>query len=431
MKIQVSDNRRFLVRENGEPYFFLGDTAWELFHRCDRSEAELYLTKRAEQGFTVVQAVALAELDGPIVPNSNGDLPLHDEDPTKPNEAYFAHVDWVVERANELGLTVAFLPTWGDKWNKKWGTGPEILSPENSRIYGEYLGKRYRHADLIWMLGGDRPYETELHLEITRAMAEGIKQGDGGEHLMTAHVNGGHGSSEWLHDEPWLDFNTIQSGHHLVNGDNYRLLAADYTRQPTKPCMDAESAYEDHPINWKPEELGYFSSVEVRRPSYWGVFAGGHGLTYGHHAVWQMLAEGRNPVGFGRGNWKDALDFPVAGQMRHLKALMLSRPYLSRIPDQSLILSEVGDGDRHLQATRDENGTYAMVYFPGPVSAEIDLRGLTGEAISARWFDVRTGDFGAKENLVATDSHTFTPPSTDEAPDWVLVLDDVSRGYSA
>lgn len=95
-RLKVSDNRRFLVTADGAPFFWLGDTAWELFHRLDRSETERYLRDRAAKGFNVIQAVALAELDGLRTPNANGDLPLHDLDPTRPNKAYFQHVDWVL-----------------------------------------------------------------------------------------------------------------------------------------------------------------------------------------------------------------------------------------------------------------------------------------------------------------------------------------------
>src|SRR5829696_3180637 len=39
-RLKVSENRRFLVKEDGSPFFYLGDTAWELFHRLDREGAE-------------------------------------------------------------------------------------------------------------------------------------------------------------------------------------------------------------------------------------------------------------------------------------------------------------------------------------------------------------------------------------------------------
>ena len=198
-RLQVSENKRFLVTADKQPFFWLGDTAWELFHRLNREDAERYLKNRASKRFTVIQAVALAELDGLTVPNPYGHLPLRNNDPTQPIEAYFAHVDWIVAKANELGLYVGFLPTWGDKWNKKWGAGPEIFTPENARAYGEWLGRRYRDAGLVWVLGGDRPIETDAHRAIIRAMAEGLRAGDGGTHLMTFHPPGGSGSSKWFH----------------------------------------------------------------------------------------------------------------------------------------------------------------------------------------------------------------------------------------
>ncbi len=122
---------------DGEPFFYLGDTAWGLFHRLDREDAALLLQDRAAKRFTVIQAVVLTETcEGLTVPNAYGHLPLLDNDPTRPNEAYFEHVDAIVAQAEALGLTIGMLPTWGGKWNKKWGVGPEIFTPANALTYG-------------------------------------------------------------------------------------------------------------------------------------------------------------------------------------------------------------------------------------------------------------------------------------------------------
>src|SRR6187399_2857130 len=98
-QLMVSKDKHYLVKKDGKPFFWLGDTAWELFHRLNREEAERYLRNRAERRFTVIQAVALAELDGLDDPNPYGERPLVDHDPTKPNEKYFQHVDWIVAKA--------------------------------------------------------------------------------------------------------------------------------------------------------------------------------------------------------------------------------------------------------------------------------------------------------------------------------------------
>ena len=101
--------------KDDKPFFWLGDTAWELFHRLDSIQADQYLKRRAEQGFTVIQAVALAEFDGLHTPNPYGELPLENDDPAKPREAYFKHVDYIIDQANKYGLAIGLLPTWGDK----------------------------------------------------------------------------------------------------------------------------------------------------------------------------------------------------------------------------------------------------------------------------------------------------------------------------
>src|SRR5687768_10999276 len=88
-QLRVSPDKRYLVKKDGSPFFWLGDTAWELFHRLTREEAKEYLQNRVEKGFTVIQAVVLAEFDGLNVPNPYGHRPLIDNDPARPNDAYF------------------------------------------------------------------------------------------------------------------------------------------------------------------------------------------------------------------------------------------------------------------------------------------------------------------------------------------------------
>src|SRR5688500_10813769 len=81
-QIQVSENHRFLEKTDGTPFFWLGDTDWEMFHRLTRDEAREFIDLRSEQGYNVLQAVALAEFNGIREPNRYGDYPLNNEDPT-------------------------------------------------------------------------------------------------------------------------------------------------------------------------------------------------------------------------------------------------------------------------------------------------------------------------------------------------------------
>ncbi len=422
-------SNRYLVTEDNQPFFYLGDTAWELFHRLNREEAQLYLSDRAKKGFTVIQAVVLAELDGLKTPNPYGHTPLINNDPTQPNEAYFEHVDFIVNEAEKLGLYIGMLPTWGDKVNKKWGVGPEIFTPENARIYGQFLGRRYKGKPILWILGGDRPIESERHLAIWRAMAQGLREGDEGEHLVTYHPMGGQSSSYWLHNEPWLDFNMLQSGHHSRHVANYEMIERDYNLRPIKPCMDGEPRYEDHPIDWNPQK-GWFYDYDVRQAAYWALLAGAHGHTYGCHNIWQFYdpKKGHRPISHARRSWQDSLSLPGASQMQYVKRLMLSRPMLLRVPDQTLLASDPGKGAEHLRAARAADGSYAFVYLPVPKPVTVRLEKLSGKQVRAWWYDPRTGEAELIGEFARSGERMFVPKGSGEV-DWVLVLDDASKDF--
>ncbi len=434
-QLKVSENRRFLVTADGRPFFWLGDTAWELFHRATREEAERYLKRRAAQRFTVIQAVALAEFDGLNTPNAYGHTPLRNNDPTQPIDEYFTHVDWIVAKANELGLYVGLLPTWGDKWNLRGRIGPEIFTRENAERYGEWLGRRYKDAGIIWILGGDRQVETDLHKAIIRAMARGLRAGDGGAHLMTFHPTGGQGSAAVFHADDWLDFNMRQNGHAPDFTGRYENTFADYNRTPAKPVLDGEPIYEDHPISFDAKKLGHSISADVRRPLFWNLFSGAFGHTYGHHSVWQMWTPQRKPVNNPLLPWTEAIDQPGAVQMQHGRALMESRPFLTRIPDQGVIVpgpvptSVPGAGRYQFVATRDANGSYAMVYAPVGRTFSVRMNVITGPRVKAWWFNPRTGKATAIGAFANTGDRAFTPPDPGELLDWVLVLDDESKKF--
>lgn len=439
--LRVSENQRFLVSADGQPFFWLGDTAWELFHRLNREDAAHYLEQRARHGYTVIQAVALAELDGLNDLNPYGHKPLLNNDPTKPdvkdgaNNDYWDHVDFIVAEANQRGIYIGLLPTWGDKWNKKWGVGPEVFTPQNAEVYGEWLGRRYKSAGIIWILGGDRPVENDTHKEITRAMARGLRKGDGGAHLMTWHPSGGSGSAQYFHGEKWLDFNMRQNGHVPEFTGRYDKTREDYNRTPIKPVLDGEPIYEDHPVSFKANEFGHSTAADVRRPLYWNLFTGAFGHTYGHHSVWQMWSPGKNPVNNPLMPWREAIEQPGATQMQHGKNLMLSRPFLSRVPDDSIIVTDrvptsvPGAGRYRFVATRDASGSYAMVYAPVGRTFKVRMDKITGAKVKAWWFNPRTGTTEAIGEYPNTGERSFTPPQPGEQLDWILVLDDAAKNF--
>jgi len=428
-QFRVSPNGHYLLRD-GKDFFWLGDTGWELFHRMNREQADQYLKTRHRQGFTVIQAVALAEFDGLHTPNPYGDLPLVNDDPARPNEKYFKHVDYIIDKAGEEGLVVALLPTWGDKVTKNWGVGPVIFTPENARIYGRWLANRYKgKKNIIWILGGDRNPQSETDLKIWREMAGGILEGAGGKEqaLISYHPQPNEqGSGQYFFTDEWLSFNMFQNGH-CRNAPVYDKIYAAWLRTPPKPVLDGEPIYEDHPVCFNVKELGTSSAYDVRQFAYLDLFSGAFGHTYGCHDIWQFYSPDREAINGPHVYWPEALELPGANQMKYVRKLMESHPVTERVPDQSLILENNLAASERIQATRGKD--YIFIYSAAGKPFTVVLGKISGKMLNAYWFNPRNGTLKSDERIENSGNKKYTPPANGYGQDWVLILDDVEKNY--
>ena len=424
LALHISENNRFLITSDGDPFFYLGDTGWVLFERLKREEVDLYLQDRASKRFTVIQAVVI--FSGGFGLNAYGHRAVIDNDPSKPNEAFFQHVDYIITKAESLGLYMAISPAWAAH-NIKDGR----LKFNNSEAYsyGKFLGNRYRDKPIIWMLGGD--WSGDGMEDVWASMAQGLEAGDGGTHLMTYHPRGGQSSSTWFHNEAWLDFNMIQSGHRIEN-HNYDRIEADYGLRPVKPVLDGEPGYENitNRLKEPAPDVPKLNAFNVRRYAYCGVFAGAAGHTYGCNEVYQFWVPGQKTSRWGAEiPWREAINLPGASQMQYVRNLVESRPMLVRIPDQSIIAGDTMKTGERIQATRGSDGSYAFVYTAAGKPVNVHMEKISGPMVKAYWYDPRNGSVELIGEFPATGTREFTPPSSGAENDWVLVLDDAAKDF--
>jgi hypothetical protein len=423
--LQVSENKRFLVTNEGKPFFWLGDTAWRLQLLAPQDLA-YYLDARKAQGYNVIQ--------GPVLTHgSASDLVETNSDPFNPNQAFFRRIDHIVNETDRRGLHSALVVTWGRNFNL-------FRDPDGARNYGRWLARRYRNrSNVIWIVAGEYAIASRsaFALSIWRALGEGLREGSGGRAVITIHGNwippALQTPSTFYHLDPWLSFNMIQSGQggNITPGAaNWRLIEEDYLKSPPKPVLDGEATYEGEEAPGRPA----WDAFGVRRRAYWSVFAGAFGHTYGADRVF-YFQEG----------WRERLLLKGAVTLAHLRRLMESRPMLGRIPDQSLVVPTEPESARqpcvsipwqppcgvpnHVQATRDADGGYAMAYVPGGErTVAIDASALSGSRLVAWWYKPDDGSASRVGEFARSPKLTFTTPPGD---DWVLVLDDKARNYPA
>lgn len=416
--LKLSDDRKYIETQEGKPFFWLGDTAWELVHRLDREEVTEYFVNRKEKGFTIVQTVILAELNGLRSPNTYGDRSLIDEDPTQLNEQYFEHLDFVLSEAEKHGLYVGLLPTWGDKFNKKWGVGPEIFTPENAEEYGELLGKRYKnYPNIIWILGGDRIPENEVHYKIINGIARGIQKEDR-SHLISYHPSGAKIASDYV-DESWLDIDMFQSGHSAL-AKEYQYPEKSQGKKFKRPLINGESRYEDiYDRFWESKDFGRLDDTDVRISAYYSFLSGAAGYTYGNNDIWQMYSEGRAPILEARLGWRKAMDLPGAYQMKYMKEFLTSLEWQDLEPLQELIISSNTEDSGYVVAAKTDE--IAIFYSPEGRSFWVDLEEMNVEKLQTLWFNPRKGTYQQKQKL-RNSKLSFEPPSSGEGNDWLLVV---------
>ena len=391
--IRVSANGRGFVDCDGRPFFWLGDTQWELCSGFTLGEAQAILQNRADKGFTTIQVMLTGVGDG-TRPNWAGDAPWQDDDPAAPNEAYFQHVDAVLDLAGTHGLVLVL-----GVYHQVQATR---IALDKAQSYARWIARRYQDVShVIWSM---YPRAEAAYAPVCRALAAGLQAGDEGRHLITVHPDPSPASSSFLHREPWLAFHSIQTWKDvdLI----YPMVRQDCALEPAKPVVMAEGAYEGG------TEYGFdVTPVWVRRQAYHSVLAGGH-HSYGHNDSWRVLP-----------TWREALDAPGAYQLGILRRVLEARSgWWDAVPDQTVFAGGQGEGALRNVAMRSAQGDWVLAYVSSSTTVTIRMdRVAAGGGVDAAWIDPTTSRHAPIGRLPNAGLRSFaTPPGW---PDALLLLE--------
>lgn len=377
--IRASTSGRYFVDRAGEPFFWLGDTQWELVRCFPTEDAAAILENRKRKGFNVLHVMLTGVGDG-TKPNLHGQRPWIGDDPARPNEAYFRQVDEVVRAARESGIILClgvYHQTHGSR-----------MTPAKAETWAQWVGERYRDApSLIWSM---YPKAEKEYVPLCRRIAAGLEQGDGGGHMITLHPDPSPTSSSFIHEEPWLGCNMIQTcmSMDLI----YPMVTRDYARSPSKPVVMAEGAYEG--LNFCRTQ----APLDIRKQAYWSFLAGGY-HTYGHSDNWSATQA-----------WRQWLDAPGSFHAGVSRKVITSLPdWWDLVPDQTIISRGHGSGIELNVAARSPTGAWALVYVNRAYTLTVRMDFLaSGRTPQVWWIDPTTGERTPVEPPRDSDPRDFT-----------------------
>lgn len=426
-RLGVSENKKYLLCGN-KPFFWLGDTAWLLFHKLNCEEAYIYLKNRVEKGFNVIQAVLvyateeLNDVNKMYIPNCNVN-----------SLEYWEYCDKIIKMAENLGLYMALLPNWGSLIKKG------VITEANVEKYANFLADRYKeYTNIIWVLGGD--VKPEGFENIYNIFGSILKRKNP-DKLITYHPFGRCRSAQWFNNAGWLDFNMFQSGHRrydqsslgkwddnkktegFFGEDNWRYVLKDRRTIPIKPTLDGEPSYEWILQGLHDTSQPYWVARDVRRYAYWSVFAGACGHTYGDNAIMQFYmgeTESKSKtVNYGvKCVWQEALHHEGSGQMKYLAELINSVDFVNgEMRDDLIIGGQLEKYDR-IAVFAGKDFVFAYTYSGNEFQLLLDDYG----EMEAWWMIPSKGIYSYIGKINAKIYSAKPPKAYDDDTDRVLVL---------
>ena len=209
------------------------------------AEIESYLEDRAAKGINMILVSAPEAYYADNAPNNIDDVAPFTVAPFQSalNDRYWRRVDFAVDRAAELGITLMICPFYFGYADDADGWSTQIKQSTDAQIdaYAGELAERYGTDDnIVWLIGHDVTPDDTLK-DRGKAFADRIQADTsqlvtvGGNHPLDAGGPAllGIGSDEWSSSGVALDFDTQYdySGQIVVN--SYRMW--DLT--PTLPFL--------------------------------------------------------------------------------------------------------------------------------------------------------------------------------------------------
>jgi Protein of unknown function (DUF4038)/Putative collagen-binding domain of a collagenase len=421
--LKANADKKYLVDQSGKPVFLNGCASWHLSFAVSYNEAKQFLLDRKAKNFNTLM-VQIIPYSRQFINDSKktpvGIPAFTDDDISQPNEAFFIHVDSLLELCNQLNMAVLIAPLYLGCCRDGW---LEIIqqyknAEQKCRQYGQWFANRYKHLpNLIWLSGGDHNPVPE-----SIAFAEGIASVDT-THLHTFHAHPGKSSGERFRGAKWHTLSAAYTYFPAMEKDTtwqykhvYTMFYEEMLNNYHQPCFLIESAYEDE----------RFSITQtIRRQAYWSLFSGATGHIFCQRDIWQMNEDVMN-----------VLNSPGNESMRIFYSFIQTIPWYRMKADwaHTFFISGRGSfnatiypgGEDYATGAFTQDSMFAALYMPSYRKVGINMSRFKKPVI-VKWFDPSSGEYKNVEGSFPNKGvRYFEPPVFNNAKgfdDWVLVLE--------
>lgn len=426
----MSGHPRHFQRQNGKPFWFMGDTAWALFtddidERHDRSAVKKYIDARSAQGFSVIHAMLISEAGWG---NSGGDA-FADLSKERINPAYWQEVDRRLADLNRQGITAGLTLAWGDKRHNlnDWREFPS----QTARLrYARYIAARYSAYNVYFIVAGEWSSDLRTHPSLTErqvrdeygAIGATLKRNDPHDRMISIHPGTRPGSVIGFASQPWMSFGDYQQRY-----VNLHQSILD-SRSAGKPVVNSEYAYylrDQKGDDGKTDKNNSADLAMIRHATWDIVMAGGYfiigfGSTYfGGH---------RHPGPF---RVDDPRNDDWEAQVQHVRACFADLAWWRLEPNDGLITASVprGRDEMRLDVVAPPAIAYWALAEPGRQYV-FYMRGYSGpyhlslgepdnETYRIQLYNPRTGELSGLGLSPGKKLKLYSPP---DLADWVLIV---------
>ena len=443
--LKVSNDKRYLVDQNDQPFPILGRTAWFIISQPE-SGYKKFLDNSIDHGHNAIEMAVITHWPmGNHAPfNGNGDLPflkrlngkdwdgkltyssIKSEAPDllAPNEKYWTFVDDFLSYCESKGILIFMFPGYVGYNGEEQGWMKELVANgiERTQAYGAWIAHRYKNRkNIVWMLLGDMGKFNQEQRNAEGALIKGLKSVTDQQSIQyTAESYSGQNAADNADFGNEMTLNASYTWELKVPVPYIARKA--YAHKPVMPSFLLEEPYDEEGPdgnNYNPN-----ATQPVRRFQWWGWLSAIGGYISGNGYVWQFV----DPV------WEQHLNTQAALDMSRLNHFIRSIDWWQLVPSglngmETLITDakNIDTSAAYVSAAAAKDGSILVAYIPPTHKGSITVNmKILADKMYGYWFDPTTGMYTSIGDVPITNKsvHSFTPPGKNSRGegDWVLVL---------